>query len=96
MQPNPNHPAGPVPLPPWLQADSALLQTLTVRLTNALTESISTAVADALRRLLRRRLSALRMPPEEHDPSSRRFQCQRGDLSRLLAWKLARGDPSNN
>ena len=96
MQPNPNHPAGPVPLPPWLQGNSAVLQELTVRLTDALTESISTAVADALRRLLRRRLSALRMPPEEYDPFGRRFQCQRGDLLRLLPWRLARGDPSNN
>jgi hypothetical protein len=96
MQPNLNHSAAPVPLPPWLQGDSSILKTLTVRLTEALTESISTAVADALRDLLQRRLTACQAPSEEYDPFGRRFECQRDDLLPLLPWKLARGDPSTN
>ena len=96
MQPNLNHSAAPVPLPPWPQGDSALLKALTVRLTEALTESISTAVAAALRDLLQRRLTARWAPPGEYDRFGRRFECQREDSLRLLPWWRARGDPSNN
>jgi hypothetical protein len=96
MQPNLNHSAAPVPLPPWPQGDSVLLKTLTVRLTETLTDSISTAVADALRRLLRRRLTACQAPSGEYDSFGRRFECQRGDSFHLLPWWRARGDPSNN
>jgi hypothetical protein len=96
MQPNLNHSAGSRPQQPRLQGDSALLKALTVRLTEALTESISTAVANALHRLLRRRLTACQAPSEEYDPFGRRFECQRSDLLRLLPWRQARGDPSDN